>query len=43
MKILQFIKELFKTVIMGGVALMVVLAIILLCNGFDWYKFWVLF
>lgn len=43
MKILQFIKELFKTVIMGGVALMVVLSIILLFNGFDWYQYWVLF
>ena len=43
MKIIQFMKELFKTIIIGGVALMVILSIILMFNGFDWNQYWVLF
>lgn len=43
MKILNFMKELFKTVIIGGVALMVILSIILMLNGYHWNQYWVLF
>jgi hypothetical protein len=43
MKILSFIKELAKTIIIVGVALMVILSIILMLNGFEWNQYWVLF
>jgi hypothetical protein len=43
MKVLNFLKELFKTIIIGGVALMVILSIILMLNGFNWDQYWVLF